>query len=61
MKKIILIIGICVLGLLGVAKIGGLIFLEFSVKQAVYAVALLVTAYAMFTSLRAGKPPSDDE
>jgi hypothetical protein len=60
MKKPLLITGICVCGLMGFAKIWGLIILEFSVKQTVYAATLLAAALAMFTALRTSKRSSDD-
>jgi len=52
MKTTLLVIGIVVCGLLGLAKIWGLIFLEFTIKQAVYAACLLAAAASMAISLR---------
>jgi hypothetical protein len=59
MKKALLILGICICGLLGIAKIWGLIFLQFSVKQTVYVFIMLGAALAMFFALREAQPPSD--
>jgi hypothetical protein len=52
MKKALLILGVIVFGLLGVLKIWGLIYLQFSVKQTVYAVAMLASAVGMLIALR---------
>lgn len=56
MKKALLIIGICVFGLLGLAKIWALIYVKFSVKQTIYAATMLGAAIAMFMALRDTPP-----
>jgi len=56
MKKTLLIVGICICGLLGLAKIWGLIYLKFSMKQTVYAATMLTAAIAMFIALRETPP-----
>jgi len=61
MKKALLILGICIFGLLGLAKIWGLIYLKFSEKQTVYAAAMLAAAIAMFIALRDTPPDKDDD
>jgi hypothetical protein len=60
MKRTLLIVGICLCGFLVVAKVWGLIFIQFSIKQAVYAVALLGAVVAMSAALRSSEPPSKD-
>lgn len=55
MKKPLLILGIAIFGLLGAAKVYGLIFLQFSVKQSFYAAAFLSVSFSMFRALR---PPT---
>ena len=52
MKKTLLILGVIVFGLLGVLKIWGLIYLQFSVKQTVYTVVMLASAIGMLLALR---------
>ena len=52
MKKALLILGVIVFGLLGVLKVWGLIYLQFSVKQTVYAVVMLASAIGMLIALR---------
>lgn len=52
MKTGILIAGMCVCGLLALAKILGLLFVDFSVKQLIYALALVSVAIGMLTASR---------
>ena len=60
MKRPLLILGIFVCGFLGLAKVWGLIFLEFSTKQATYAVAFLGAACSMLAALRGLERSAED-
>ena len=61
MKTGLLIASIAVCALLAAAKVWGLLFVEFSAKQLVYAAALAGAAVGMFLQLRAGRADAADE
>jgi hypothetical protein len=52
MKSGLLIAGIFICGTLAVARVWGLIFLEFSIKQLIYAGAFACAAIGMIIALR---------